>query len=270
MSLLLSAFILVSLLLTGNIATGQQVNSTDNDLPKYDLHVHLSTRLPIQQRYADAAALSKKKGVTFGIAEEVETPDIKSNNGAINTRLYVGRNYPVYIGMQVNMAGWTKLYSKEVIDKLDYVMCDALFFPYEGKTIMLWTQAADVLKDPEDFMNRYVAYTLKVFEEPIDIWVNPTYLPKQFVMMYDKLWTDERMKIIIDAAVKKNIAIEINSVSEIPSKKFILMAKAAGAHFTFGSNQHGTEVGNIDWCLKIAKECGLKRSDFFIPARKLN
>ena len=77
------------------------------------------------------------------------------------------------------------------------------------------------------------------------------------------------MKILIDAAVKNNIAIEINSRFQIPNKKFILMAKAAGAHFTFGSNQHDTAIGDINWSLAIANECGLKKTDFFIPKRVL-
>ncbi len=47
------------------------------------------------------------------------------------------------------------------------------------------------------------------------------------------------------------------------------MAKAAGAHFTFGSNTHGLGAGDITWSLNMAKDCGLIGEDFFIPKRVL-
>jgi hypothetical protein len=45
--------------------------------------------------------------------------------------------------------------------------------------------------------------------------------------------------------------------------------KACGAKFSFGSNQHVHGIGEIDWSLNMASECGLVRSDIFLPARKL-
>jgi hypothetical protein len=42
-----------------------------------------------------------------------------------------------------------------------------------------------------------------------------------------------------------------------------------GAHFTFGSNQHDTGIGDINWSIKTANECGLKIQDFYIPVRKV-
>jgi len=47
------------------------------------------------------------------------------------------------------------------------------------------------------------------------------------------------------------------------------MAKAAGAHFTYGTNQHGAGVGEINWSINMAKECGLTKEDFYISTRKL-
>ena len=77
------------------------------------------------------------------------------------------------------------------------------------------------------------------------------------------------MKSLIDAAIKNNVAIEINSIFKIPNARFIKMAKAEGARFTFGSNTHGLGAGDITWSINMAKECGLTKEDFFIPKRKL-
>jgi hypothetical protein len=132
----------------------------------------------------------------------------------------------------------------------------------------IWV-ANSPLGEPQEFMELYVAHNLKILAEPISIWANPTFLPDVLKPRYDELWTDVRMKNLIDAAIKNNVAIEINSTFKIPSAKFIKMAKAAGARFTFGSNVHGEGAGDITWSINMANECGLTKDDFFIPTRKL-
>jgi hypothetical protein len=240
--------------------------------PKIDLHVHLtrSSGESPQIRYEKAALLSQKMGVVFGIAEEISNPDPKQYNGILLNLITQIKTFPLYIGLQVNERNWTSLYSKETLAKIDYIMADALIFPdKDGKVRRIWLPDF-VPPDPQDFMERYIKHNLLVLSEPINIWVNPTFLPESLQQRYDELWTDKRMKILIDAAVKNNIAIEINSRYKIPSKKFIDMAKKAGAHFTFGSNQHDTHIGEIEWSVAMAEKCGLQKEDFFVPKRKLS
>ncbi|MDO9340366.1 MAG: hypothetical protein Q7T72_07560 [Bacteroidales bacterium] len=144
-----------------------------------------------------------------------------------------------------------------------------MIFPNkDGKIIRIWVPNMP-LGEPQEFMDLYVAHSLKVLAEPITIWANPTYLPDILISKYDELWTDARMKSLIDAAVKNKVAIEINSWFKLPDAKFIKMAKASGAHFTFGTNTHGTGAGDITWSINMAKECGLTKEDFFIPKRIL-
>ena len=241
------------------------------DLPKVDLHVHIGfdPAGSLDQRYKSAANLAAQKGVTFGIAEEFTYPDRERNDALLLKCISEIKKYHMYLGLQVVRPGWTKLYSKAVIDQLDYVLCDALYFPdKEGKEIMIWS-TQQVFSNPQDFMDRYVAYHLKVMSEPITVWVNPTLLPPSLAGRYDELWTEERMKTLINAAVKNNIAIEINSRYKIPNRKFLLLAKAAGAHFTFGSNQHNPALADIKWSVDMAKECGITKNDLFIPKRKI-
>jgi len=247
------------------------LNSCENDLPKTDLHVHLTAKYADTPslRYEKAAELSKKMGVVFGIADETGSADVRANDSILSKSIAMVRKYPLYLGLQVGQPGWTKLYSKATLDSLDYLMGDALRFPdKDGQVRLIWLPDV-VFNDPEDFMDRYVAYNLKVLAEPINIWANPTYLPISLERQYDQLWTPDRMKMLIDAAVKNNIAIELNSRFQIPGKRFIEMARAAGARFTFGSNEHDTNIGDIKWSRKMAKACGLTKEDFFIPKRKL-
>lgn len=269
-NLLKSSYLIIVVLL---------LNSYKNDLPKtdlpmMDLHVHLnyaaqSLGNAAAIAYEKASALSKEMGVTFGIAEEFGTNNVRVNDSLLLDRIALARKNSLYLGLQVSRRDWHNIFSKETLNQVDYILADAMIFPNkDGKTIYIWIPGMP-LGEPREFMDLYVAHSLKVLSEPITIWANPTYLPDELASRYDELWTDARMKSLIDAAVKNNVAIEINSRFKVPGAKFIKMAKAAGAHFTFGTNQHGTGIGEITWSVNRAMECGLTKEDFFIPERKL-
>lgn len=269
-SLKFSALILVVLLFNSN-----KTDPPKTDLPNIDLHCHLnyaaqSLGNAAALAYEQASVLSKKMDVAFGIAEEFESDNIRINDSLVLNRLALAKKNSLYLGLQVARRDWHNVFSKEILSKVDYVMADGMIFPNkEGKMLYIWV-AGMPLGEPQEFMDLYVAHNLKVLTEPINIWANPTYLPDNLISQYDVLWTDARMKSLIAAAVKNNVAIEINSRFKVPNAKFIKMAKAAGAHFTFGTNQHGTGIGEIAWSINMAKECGLTRSDFFIPKRDLS
>jgi histidinol phosphatase-like PHP family hydrolase len=75
------------------------------------------------------------------------------------------------------------------------------------------------------------------------------------------------METVIYAAVEHGVAIEINARYRIPSPVFIRLARDAGARFCFGSNQHGEDVGKLEYPVKMVKECGLTQQDVFVPER---
>jgi len=104
-----------------------------------------------------------------------------------------------------------------------------------------------------------------VMHEPIDIYANATFLPDQIAGEYDALWTPERMQKVIDAAVKNDVAIEINNRYKIPSAAFIKAAKAAGAKFSFGTNNADADLGRLEYPIQMVKQCGLAWQDIFVP-----
>jgi len=102
--------------------------------------------------------------------------------------------------------------------------------------------------------------------EPIDIYVNPTFVPDQLQKDYDKLWTPERMQQVVNAAAKNKVAIELNDRYKLPGAAFVKLAKAAGCKFTFGTNNTNAEdLGRSEYGLKMIEECKLVWSDFFVP-----
>ncbi|MGA2631345.1 MAG: hypothetical protein ABSG54_14190 [Terriglobia bacterium] len=233
------------------------------DFPLIDFHAHVEGDFKLLL----ALELARSRGVKLGLAEHGGCGQKMNNDAALNSYLEEMAGAAVYKGMQAEGLDWMKCFSKNAIAQLDFVLSDALTFPEkDGHLVQLWTPAATIA-DKQDFMERYVAFNVRVIsEEPIDIFANPTFLPEAIAAEYDKLWTKERMRRVIEAAVKNGVAIEINSRYDIPSLAFLRMAKEAGVKFSFGSNAHDENVGKLDYSLQMARELGLTRKNMFMPA----
>ena len=130
----------------------------------------------------------------------------------------------------------------------------------------LWIPEETEVGDPQDFMDQLVDNIEKILTEPVDIYVNPTYLPPEIDARYDELWTPERMDRVIKALVDNQVAFEINNRRRIPSPTFIKRAKEAGVKFTFGTNNGGAnDLGRMDYAIEMISECGLTPADMWMP-----
>ena len=78
--------------------------------------------------------------------------------------------------------------------------------------------------------------------------------------------TADRVHLVIDAAVKNRIALEISASFKLPKLSFLQIAKAAGVKFSFGSNGRFPKMGLLHYSIAMAKELGLRASDMFLPA----
>ena len=94
-------------------------------------------------------------------------------------------------------------------------------------------------------------------------------LPIGLVDGSDELWTTPRMDRLIQACLKGNVAIEICSRWETPKPVFIRRAKALGAKFSIGTDARNEAIGNINYSLRVASECGLTGRDFYLPGREI-
>jgi hypothetical protein len=233
------------------------------DFALADYHVHLKGGLTLEE----AIEMSKKRGVKFGIAQNCGLGFNVTDDGGLKDFLEKLDGKPVYRAMQAEGREWLGMFSAEWIAKFDYVFTDAMTFTDDnGRRMRLWIKNEVYLDDEQKFMDILVRKTVGILNnEPIDIYVNPTYLPAKIADRYDELWTERRMKKVIDAAVKNDVAIEINARSKIPSPKFIKQAKKAGVKFAPGTNNGGKDLGNLEYCRRMIRECGLKEGDFFKP-----
>jgi hypothetical protein len=241
--------------------------SEKSSFPLTDLHIHLKGKLTI----ADAAKKSKDENIQYGIAVNCGLGFPVHSDSQIDSVLQIFKGYPqFYIAMQAEGREWVNIFSKESRDKFDYVFTDAMTFTDEkGRRNRIWIKDETWIDDEEQFMDYLVNTLVKILNtEPINIYVNSTYLPAQMADRYSHFWTAERMEKVIKAAKDNNIAIEINNRFRIPSAGFIKRAKAAGVKFTIGTNNADENFTGAAYALHMIKECDLTKDDFYLPAKK--
>lgn len=237
------------------------------DFPLVDFHVHLDN-----SSIAQVLPLSKERNVKFGIVEHAGTkenkyPVVLSNDAELKGYLDMLGGKPVFKGVQAEWIDWMGCFSSELLGQLDYVLSDAMTIAGpDGRRMKLWERGA-VIGEAQKFMDRYVDWHVEIMEkEPLDIFANLTWLPDAIASQYDTLWTQERMKKIIDAALKYGVALEINSSYKLPKLPFLKLAKEAGAKFSMGSNGRYPAMGRLDYSIQMAKAIGLTAKDMFTPA----
>jgi histidinol phosphatase-like PHP family hydrolase len=246
------------------LATGCR---TKSEFPITDLHVHLKGGFTLE----DAVKKSKAENIKYGIAFNCGLKFPIHSDRQIDSVINIMKDYPqFYIAMQAEGREWVNMFSKESRDKFDYVFTDAMTFTDEkGRRNRIWIKDETWIDNEKAFMEYYVNTIVKIMsEEPINIYVNPTFLPVQMADRYDSFWTEERMDKVINAAKANNIAIEINNRYKIPSLKFIQRAHKAGVLFTVGTNNTDYNFSGAEYAREMIRVCRLTQNDFYQPLNK--
>ena len=234
-----------------------------HNVPMVDYHVHLKPGLDLDQ----AVAKSLRDGVQYGIA--INAGQLNADEKAVQAFLASLKGKPVFAGMQAEGREWTNIFSRSTVAKFDYVFSDSeTWTDNRGKRMRLWIPAeAGTIPDETEFMETMVSRTVGILEnEPIDIYANPAFLPSQLAKDFDKHWTDERIQKVVNAAAKNHVAIELAGRYQLPGKRFIEAAKAAKCKFSFGTNNSSaTDLGRIEYGLRMFEECKLSWQDIFVP-----
>ncbi len=234
------------------------------DLPVIDFHVHLRGGMTVQKAVERQAVTGVNMGVldNLGVGWPIETDE------HLQKFLDLAAGYPVFVGLQVNDRDWMTKHSKQLLDRLDYVLADTMIMPMpndDSRPVKLWIPEGYTIDDPEAWMERYIRHNLRVLAEPITILANPTYLPPPVEKLYDELWTDQRMETIVDAAIKNNVALEINA-GGLPHDRFIRIAKKKGARFSFGTNNFNDKPIDMARCFEVIDRYGLQKADIYVPS----
>lgn len=236
------------------------------DFPVLDYHVHLKGGLTKEV----AAEQSRKTGINYAIAPNCGIGFPITNDKQIFDYLKTMRSQPFILAMQAEGREWLTTFSQEARDEFDYVFTDALTFTdNKGRRSRIWIPKETWIEDEQQYMDMLVDKICDVLKEPVDIYVNPCYLPDQMSDRYDEFWTEARMNKFVDALAKSGKALEINELYNIPNKAIILKAKDAGVKFTFGTNNVVPEVSMLEYSIRMKKECGLTAKDMYKPKVKI-
>jgi hypothetical protein len=241
----------------------QIVKLSTANYPLVDFHTHLKGGLTMEQvvQHMYATGLNHGVAVNCGLGFPITT------DAGIEDFLKSMAGQPVFVGMQAEGREWPKLFSPAAVARFDYVFTDSMtIFDHRGRRTRLWIKEEVEIPDKEAFMEHLVDTAVKILnEEPIDIYVNPTFLPEIIAKEYDALWTPARMQRVIDAAKANGVAVELNSRYRLPSPPFVRLAKQAGLKFTLGINNTDATLGRAEYGLQMIRECGLTYQDFWMP-----
>lgn len=228
-----------------------------------DFHIHLKGGLTAAQ----AVELSRRNGIKYGIAANCGLKFPITDDAGIERYVASLKGLPVYIGMQAEGREWPTLFSMKALARFDYIFSDAMtIVDHRGKRARLWIKEEVDIPDKQAFMDLLVR-TIEnlVSQEPIDIYVNPTYLPDMLAGEYDELWTPARQQRVIAAVAANHVALEISNRLHLPKPAFIKQAQAAGIQFTFGTNNVDGNLGRCQYGLEMIKQCGLTPADMWTP-----
>lgn len=236
------------------------------DFPVLDYHVHLKGGLTKEV----AAKQSRIVGINYAIAPNCGIGFPITNDGQIYDFLNSMRAEPFILAMQAEGREWLTTFSQQARDEFDYVFTDALTFTdSKGRRTRLWIPKETWIEDEQQYMDLIVDKICDVLQEPVDIYVNPCFLPEPMNERYDEFWTEERMDRFVSELAKSGKALEINELYQIPNKAILMKAKAVGVKFTFGSNNVTPDVSRLEYSLRMKKECGLTAEDMYKPRVKI-
>jgi hypothetical protein len=249
-----------------NEQTDEIIRLHQDDFPVLDYHVHLKGGLTKEA----AAKQSRRTGINYVIAPNCGIGFQITSDKEIYDFLESMKGQPFKLAMQAEGREWITTFSQKARDEFDFVFTDALtFYDDKGRRVRLWINEEVFIDDEQKFMDMIVDRICMVLQEPVEVYVNPCFLPESMSDRYDEFWTEERMNKVIDVLAKSGKAMEINELYDIPNRAIIMKAKAVGVKFTFGSNNVTPEVSKLEYSLRMMKECGLTQQDMYKPKSKI-
>ena len=237
------------------------------NFPVLDYHVHVKGGLTNE----NAVQRSRMTGINYAVAPNCGIGFPITDDAGVMVFLDSMRSKPFILAMQAEGREWVETFSPEVRNEFDYVFTDALTFTdLKGRRTRLWIESETWIENEQAYMDLIVDVICKVLEEPMDMYVNPCFLPPQMEARYDEFWTEARIDKFVEAMAKSGKALEINARYRIPNKAIIQKAKAAGVKFTFGTNNAGADdLRLLEYCIQMKKECGITANDMYKPKIKI-
>jgi hypothetical protein len=235
------------------------------NFPLVDYHTHLKEGV----RLEDVVQRWRDTGIRAGVAVNGGLSFPINNDAGLEPFLQEMKGKPVFAAFQAEGREWVRLFTRPTLERFDYIFTDAMTWTDDhGVRMRLWIDSeVPPIADAQRFMDMLVDRTVGIIEhEPIDIYVNPTFLPNQISARAGELWTPERMTRVIAALRANGVALEINNRYRIPSVEFVRRARAAGVRLACGTNNTGPQdLGRMEYCVWMIRELALTPADMWVP-----
>jgi histidinol phosphatase-like PHP family hydrolase len=232
-----------------------------------DLHIH-STHSDGELTVAEIARLARKRGVTVAIADHLSPyhmlfdddafdayeKDVRDNGLLLSAEYCVGEAIPV---------------GRERVERLDFLI-GGLHAARDGTGDKVFFWSDKDVKDLNAFMGNYFARIEETFRnEPIDIIAHPTYLPVRLMDRYDEIWTENRIRRLAEAAVDRDVALEISGRWEVPTPRALKICMDADVTFSTGSDaHHKNDLFDLEYPYRVIEDLGITEDRLFVPAKR--
>ncbi len=252
------------------------LRAAEPSLPFVDYHYHVFEEKTTPET---ALAAQRETGIRRGVLENVGRDSIWVLRTNADVEKFVDRvastdallrpgEPRLLVGLQVNDRDWFRQIDLKLYRRLDFILADAMYYTDKtGRQFGLWEFKKDEKIDVDAWFAEYYEYNLRLLDEPIDIFANPTYLPAFAEADYDRLWTEERCKALIQKAIDGDVALEIQAGSPFPSKKFVALALEMGARFAFGTNNFDGNPVDVSRWEETIREFKLTEENLWTPRR---
>lgn len=243
--------------------TDPVIRLTQAGFPVVDNHVHLKG-----WTLAQAMANSRRTGIFYTIAPNCGIGFPITDDAGIDAFLDTTLHVAAFRAMQGEGREWPATFSEASRRKFDFVFTDAMTFTdHAGRRTRLWIDDEVVIDVPvEQYMDQIVDRAVEVISsEPIDVYVNPFFLPSAMRDDFDTLWTEERYGRVIEALAARGVALEVNAYYRIPNARIIRAAMEAGVKLSFGTNNADANIGTLEYCLEMQRELDITPEHLFFP-----
>jgi hypothetical protein len=249
--------------------TGRRIlELSGKNYPLVDWHVHLKPGLDLGQ----ALERSRRDGIYYGISANCgRQSQYASPEAALGFARSV-RGNAAYVGFQAEGADWMGVFPEETRRAFDYVFNDGLIWTGPKGEWRRIYRPADLgeVKNAQAFLDEYTERQVNLIEgTPMDIFAIATYLPPSLEGQREALWTEARMKRVVEAAARRKVAIEINDRFRLPGLGFLRMAKEAGCRFALGTgNESATDLRRCEYGLGMIGALQLGWKDLWMPEQR--
>jgi histidinol phosphatase-like PHP family hydrolase len=238
-------------------------------LPIRDLHVH-SIHSDGAMTVEEILEVANRKGYLVGIADHASPEDKIVHDAHMVAYLDELERYPVYRSIELDVELGTSL-SSTCLDKLDYTIVGVHFLTVDRVQTFFWDPLA-LIPDPDAFVEAYISTATSAMRRMhMDIFAHPTLLPISLRSESARLWTPDRIRRLVVAAVQNHVALEISGHWRVPSEELLREGLRQGATFSLGSDGHGPDsMCDLDYPLEMVRTLGIGPDRLFTPRRKLN